>query len=213
MDMKNFNLGLYLVTNSDMLKEDEFLQKIEEACQAGVTLVQLREKEKTGAAFCALAQKVKAVTDQYAVPLIINDRVDIAMAIDAAGVHLGQGDIPVEVARRLLGPEKIIGATTKTMDQAMRAKIQGADYLGVGAIFPTKTKVKTLITSVETLNRISEATELPIVAIGGLNQSNLDMLKGSRANGIAVVSAIMNAKDTQKAVADLKDELEKILEY
>lgn len=196
--------SLYLVTDSTGFEENEFLNKIEEACKSGITLLQLREKEKAGREFLGLAFKVKEITDKYNVPLIINDRIDIAMAVDSAGVHLGQSDINVKYARRLLGNNKIIGATTKTVEQAKEAIIEGADYLGVGAIYETTTKVKTKITSIETLNEICNSVNIPVIAIGGLNVENLSILKESKISGIAVVSAIMKSKDTKKAVEDLK---------
>lgn len=196
--------SLYLVTDSTGFEENEFLNKIEEACKSGITLLQLREKEKAGREFLSLAFKVKEITDKYNVPLIINDRIDIAMAVDSAGVHLGQSDINVKYARRLLGNNKIIGATTKTVEQAKEAIIEGADYLGVGAIYETTTKVKTKITSIETLNEICNSVNIPVIAIGGLNVENLSILKESKISGIAVVSAIMKAKDIKNSVENLK---------
>lgn len=159
------DLTLYLVTDSMQFEEACFLNKIEEACKGGVTLVQLREKEKSGKDFYTLAQKVKAITDTYDIPLIIDDRVDIALAVDAAGVHLGQSDLPIDVARHILGPDKIIGATAKTVPQALKAMKKGADYLGVGAIYPTTTKVATVITEVSTLNEICKAISLSLIHI------------------------------------------------
>ena len=196
--------SLYLVTDSTGFEENEFLNKIEEACKYGITLLQLREKEKCGRDFLNLAFKVKKITDKYNIPLIINDRIDISMAVDAAGVHVGQSDINVKYARKLLGNNKIIGATTKTVEEAKQAVKEGADYLGVGAIYETTTKVKTKITSIKTLNEICNSVNIPIIAIGGLNEENLSVLKESKISGIAVVSAIMKAKDTKKAVGDLK---------
>ena len=198
-----FDCSLYLVTDSTDLEEKEFLNKIEEACISGVTLVQLREKNKEGREYLNLAFKVKEVTDKYNIPLIIDDRIDIAMIIDAAGVHLGQSDINIRYARTILGNDKIIGATTKTLEQAKEAVKEGADYLGVGAIYPTTTKVKTIITEIKTLNEICESIDIPVVAIGGLNVENCDILNESKISGIAVVSAIMKAKDTKKAVESL----------
>ncbi|MCL2074317.1 MAG: thiamine phosphate synthase [Marinilabiliaceae bacterium] len=195
--MKNFDLSLYLVTDSTYpnQSENDFLKTIDQACRGGVTLVQLREKEKCGLDYFNIAQKVKQITDSYNIPLIIDDRVDVAMAVNAAGVHVGISDIPVFVARKLLGDNKIVGATAKTVEQALKAKKEGADYLGVGAIFPTTTKVVTIHTEVTTLNDIAAKSNLPIVAIGGLNESNSHVLFGSKANGIAVVSAIMKSEN------------------
>ena len=146
-----FDLTLYLVSDSTGLSEDEFLRRLEQALRGGVTLLQLREKNRTTLEYYELARKVKKLTDAYGVPLMIDDRVDIALAVDAAGVHVGAEDMPVREARRLMGPDKIVGATAKRVDTAMQAEADGADYLGVGAIYPTTTKVKTVLTSVETL--------------------------------------------------------------
>lgn len=202
-----FDCSLYLVTDSTGLEENEFLSKIEEACKSGITLLQLREKDKTGREYLDLAFKVKEITDKYSIPLIIDDRIDIAIAVDAAGVHVGQSDLNVRYARKILGSDKIIGATTKTLKQAEEAVSEGADYLGVGAIYPTTTKVKTVITEVSTLKEICESVKIPVVAIGGLNEENSDILKGSKISGIAVVSAIMKAKEIKRAVVGLREKI------
>ena len=198
------DLTLYFVTDRTGKSEREFLHIVGEACIGGATLVQLREKDISGLEYLTLAESVKRITDIYDIPLLIDDRVDIAMAVDAAGVHLGQSDIPVHFARMMLGDDKIIGATVKTVGQAKRAKKEGADYLGVGAIFPTTTKVITVITEVSTLNDIAAATNMPVVAIGGLNASNIHVLYDSMANGIAVVSAIMKSDNPRVTVSALK---------
>lgn len=198
-----FDCSLYLVTDSTGLEEKEFLNIIEEACKSGVTLVQLREKDKSGREYLNLAFKVKEITDKYNIPLIIDDRIDIAIAVDSAGVHLGQSDINIKYARKILGKDKIIGATAKTVNQAKEAVEEGADYLGVGAIYPTTTKVKTVITDIKTLNEICDKVDIPVVAIGGLNEENCNILNKSKISGIAVVSAIMKAKDIKKAVKNL----------
>lgn len=200
-----FDCSLYLVTDSTGLGEKEFLYKIDEACKSGVTLVQLREKDRSGREYLNLAFKVKEITDKYNIPLIIDDRLDIAMSIDAAGVHLGQSDINIKYARKVMGKDKIIGATTKTIEQAKEAAKEGANYLGVGAIYPTTTKVKTVITDVKTLNEICDNVNIPVVAIGGLNEGNCNILNRSKISGIAVVSAIMKAKDIKKAVEKLRE--------
>ena len=204
-DMKaNLDMTLYLVTDSTYHTEESFYKTIEEACQGGVTLVQLREKNCGGREYLEKARKVKVITDRYQIPLIIDDRVDVAIACDAAGVHVGSSDLPVSVARELLGPEKIVGATAKTVEAAKKAYEEGADYLGVGAIFPTTTKVVTIRTSVETLNEICQTVPIPAVAIGGLNDGNMDVLKGGNMDGIAVVSAIMKAEHPKEAAQKLK---------
>jgi len=195
---------LYLITNSDGRSEENFLESVALACEGGVTLVQLREKEKSGLEYYELALKVKSVTDRYGIPLIIDDRVDIALAVGAAGVHLGQSDLPIAAARTVMGPDKIIGATAKTVEQALAAEAGGADYLGVGAIYPTTTKVITVLTPVATLSDIAKNARIPVVAIGGLNAGNLDVLRGSGANGIAVVTAIMNSLNPKEAASELR---------
>lgn len=196
-------LKLYLVTDSSHYEESEFLVAIEEALKGGVTLVQLREKNRTSREFFSLAQKVKKITMAYGISLIINDRLDIAMAVDADGVHLGQGDLPIKEARRLWSKDKIIGATTKTLEQALEAEKQGADYLGVGAIYPTTTKVITKITKVSTLDEIISQVAIPVIAIGGLNSENIHVLSESKIHGIAVVSGILGQPDQRKAAENL----------
>ena len=202
--MKKFDTSLYFITDSTGFTEEEFLRRTEAALQGGVTLLQIREKEKTTREYLSLARKVHELTRKYNVPLIIDDRIDIAMAIDAEGVHLGKSDMPIDLARKILGPDKIIGATAKTVPQALEAWQQGADYLGVGAIYPTTTKVKTVLTSTDTLRDICNAVPIPANAIGGLNQDNIDVLAGIPIAGICVVSAIMKAEDPKQAAVDLK---------
>jgi thiamine-phosphate pyrophosphorylase len=202
--LKAFDTSLYFITDSTGFGEAEFLRRVEAALQGGVTFLQLREKDKTTREYLSLAEKVHTLTQMYHVPLIIDDRLDIAMAIDAEGVHLGQSDMPVHIARDLFGPDKIIGATAKTVPQALEAWQQGADNLGVGAIYPTTTKVKTILTSTDTLREICSAVPIPVNAIGGLNKDNLDVLAGIPIAGICVVSAIMKAEDPMKAAMDLR---------
>ena len=201
--MKTFDSTLYFITDSTGWSEEEFLCRIEEALQGGVTLIQLREKEKTTREYIQLAGKVHTITKKYQIPLIIDDRVDVAMAIGAEGVHLGQSDMQIGIARRILGNDMIIGATTKTVLQAREAYEQGADYLGVGAIYPTTTKVQTILTSTETLDKICTAVPIPVNAIGGLNKGNVQILKGIKIAGICVVSAIMKAEDPKAEAAVL----------
>ena len=202
--MKPFDTSLYFITDSTGFTEEEFLRRIEAALQGGVTLLQLREKEKTTREYLMLAEKVHELTRKYNVPLIIDDRLDIAMAVDAEGVHLGQSDMPIHIARKLFGPDKIIGATAKTVPQALEAWRNGADNLGVGAIYPTTTKVKTILTSTDTLKEICNAVPIPVNAIGGLNKDNMDVLAGIPIAGICVVSAIMKAEDPKQAAVELR---------
>ena len=202
--MKKFDTSLYFITDSSNYTEQEFLNRLEKALQGGVTLMQLREKDKTTREYIELARKVHSITKKYNVPLIIDDRVDVALAIDAEGVHVGQSDMPVKLARKLMGENKIVGATTKTVEQAKEAFEQGADYLGVGAIYPTTTKVKTVLTSTDTLRDICNTVSIPVNAIGGLNKDNIDVLEDIPISGICVVSAIMKADDPKKATEELK---------
>ena len=202
--MVKFDSSMYFITDSSNYPEDEFLYRVEQALMGGVTLLQLREKDKTTREYISLAEKVHTLTKKYNVPLIIDDRVDVALSTGAEGVHLGQSDMPIDVARKILGDDFIIGATTKTVPQALEAFEQGADYLGVGAIYPTTTKVKTVLTSTETLDAICKAVPIPVNAIGGLNKDNIDILKGITIAGICVVSAIMKADDPKHATTELK---------
>ena len=200
-----FDTSLYFITDSTNYSEEEFLFRVEQALMGGVTLLQLREKEKTTREYIELAEKVHAITKKYNVPLIIDDRVDVALATDAEGVHVGASDMPVAMARKLMGKDKIVGATAKTVAWALDVYNQGADYLGVGAIYPTTTKVKTVITSVDTLKDICAAVPIPVNAIGGLNKNNVDILRDVDIDGICVVSAIMKAEDVKKAAQELKE--------
>lgn len=195
---------LYFITDSSTVSSEKFLPSVEAACKGGATIIQLREKNKSTREYMELATAVHEITSRYNVPLIIDDRVDVALAIGAEGVHVGQTDMPVATARKLMGPGKIIGATTKTVPQALEAYEQGADYCGVGAIYPTTTKVVTILTSVETLKEIVKAVPIPVNAIGGLNKDNIDVLKGSGISGICAVSAIQKAADPELATRELK---------
>lgn len=205
-----FDPKLYLVTDSTGLNESDFLNIIEEACIGGVTLVQLREKNISDREYVELGFKVKDITDKYNIQLLIDDRIDIAMILNC-GVHLGQDDIPISYARKLLGEGQIVGATTKTVEQAIKAEKSGADYLGVGAIFPTTTKVKTLITEIPTLNSICENVSIPVMAIGGLNIENYTILKDSPIDGICVVSAIMKNENPRLEAEKLKQAIHNML--
>ena len=202
--MRNFDPSLYFITDSTNYTEEEFLFRVEQALKGGVTLVQLREKNRSTREYIALAEKVHTLTKAYNVPLIIDDRVDVALAMDAEGVHVGAEDMPVAAARKLMGEGKIVGATAKTVPWALDVYEQGADYLGVGAIYPTTTKVKTVLTSTETLRDICHAVPIPVSAIGGLNKDNIDVLAGIPVAGICVVSAIMKADDPKAAAEELK---------
>lgn len=205
------DLTLYLVTGRYDFSDEKFLTVIEEACKNGVTLVQLREKELVTGRFYELALKVKAITDRYQIPLIINDRVDICLAVDAAGVHIGDDEMPVDVVRSLIGSEKILGVSAKTVERGLEAEKAGADYLGIGAIYPTKTK-DTPLTSKEMLKAINKAVTIPSVAIGGIKEDNLADFHGTGIAGVSIVSEIMRAKDVGEKVRSLRQKIDKVLE-
>ena len=190
-------LRLYLVTNSYQDSLESFLEKVETACRSGVTIVQLREKNITTNQYYQLAKQVKEITDAYQVPLIIDDRLDVCLAVDAAGLHIGDDELPVSVARQVLGPEKILGVTAKTVKRALEAEEGGADYLGTGAIFPTTTKENAPITLISTLKTICQTVAIPVVAIGGLTSENIDQLIGTGIVGVAVVRDLMQAEDIE----------------
>ena len=190
-------LKLYLVTNRYQDSLENFLEKVETACRLGVTIIQLREKNLTTNQYYQLAKQVKEITDAYQVPLIIDDRLDICLAVDAAGLHIGDDELPVSVARKVLGPEKILGVTAKTVKRALEAETSGADYLGTGAIFPTRTKENAPITLISTLKTICQTVAIPVVAIGGLTSENIDQLIGTGIAGVAVVRDLMQAEDIE----------------
>ena len=180
-----------------------FCSTIESAVQSGATMVQLREKTAGSRDFYELALQVMQITQRYKLPLIINDRLDIALAVGADGVHVGQEDLPVAVVRRLLGPDKIVGATAATVADALRAEAEGADYIGSGAVFPTVTKPGKPVLPLTVLTQIKQAVKLPVVAIGGITANNLVELKSTGVDGIAVVSAIMNSDDPAAATKEI----------
>ena len=190
-------LRLYLVTNRYQDSLESFIEKVEMACRSGVTIIQLREKNLTTNQYYQLAKQVKEITDAYQVPLIIDDRLDICLAVDAAGLHIGDDELPVSVARRVLGPDKILGVTAKTVKRALEAETWGADYLGTGAIFPTTTKENAPITLISTLKTICQTVAIPVVAIGGLTSENIDQLIGTGIAGVAVVRDLMQAEDME----------------
>ena len=190
-------LRLYLVTNRYQDSLESFLEKVETACRSGITIIQLREKNLTTNQYYQLAKQVKEITDAYQIPLIIDDRLDICLAVDAAGLHIGDDELPVSVARKVLGPEKILGVTAKTVKRALEAETSGADYLGTGAIFPTTTKENAPITLISTLKTICQTVAIPVVAIGGLTSENIDQLIGTGIAGVAVVRDLIQAEDIE----------------
>ena len=204
-------LRLYLVTNRYQDSLETFLKKVEQACQSGVTMVQLREKQLTTNQYYELAKIVKQITDTYQVPLIIDDRLDVCLAVDAAGLHIGDDELPVSVARQVLGTEKILGVTAKTVKRALEAEESGADYLGTGAIFPTTTKENAPITLISTLKDICQTVNIPVVAIGGLTCENIHQLSGTDIAGIAVVRDLMQARDIEKRTQEFLTKLDQII--
>lgn len=194
---------LYLCTDRERMTAKTVEESVEQAVRGGVTLVQLREKNLSSRAFYETAVLVKKVTDAYQVPLIINDRADIALAVDAAGVHVGQKDIPCSEARRILGADKIVGVSAATVEEAVHAWKEGASYIGCGAMFTTDTKRDTRPVTVERLKEVCESVPIPVVAIGGISRERLPMLKGSGIAGIAVVSAIVAKPDIAKAAEEI----------
>ena len=209
--MNRESLRLYLVTNRYQDSVESFLEKIETACRSGVTIVQLREKNLTTNQYYQLAKQVKEITDAYQVPLIIDDRLDVCLAVDAAGLHIGDDELPVSVARQVLGPEKILGVTAKTVKRALEAEEGGADYLGTGAIFPTTTKENAPITLISTLKTICQRVAIPVVAIGGLTSENIDQLIGTGIAGVAVVRDLMQAEDIEAKTQAFLTKLDDII--
>lgn len=204
-------LRLYLVTNRYQDSLESFIEKVETACRSGVTIVQLREKNLTTNQYYQLAKQVKEITDAYQVPLIIDDRLDVCLAVDAAGLHIGDDELPVSVARQVLGPDKILGVTAKTVKRALEAEEGGADYLGTGAIFPTTTKENAPITLISTLKTICQRVVIPVVAIGGLTSENIDQLIGTGIAGVAVVRDLMQSEDIEAKTQAFLTKLDDII--
>ncbi|MGG7162236.1 thiamine phosphate synthase [Clostridium ihumii] len=202
--MNKIDYSLYLVTDRNILKNRDLKDEVENAIKGGVTLVQLREKECGGKDFLKYAIEVKEITDKYNVPLIINDRVDIALAIDAAGVHVGQNDIPAKVVRELIGKNKVLGISASNLEEAKKAVEDGADYLGIGAIFSTSTKKDAKNVKLNMLKQIRDNIKIPIVAIGGIDKNNAKEVIECNIDGIAVVSAILSENDIELAAKNLK---------
>lgn len=196
--MNNLNLSLYLVTDkSDDV--EKFLKTIEEGIKGGVSVVQIREKTADTLDFYNLALQVKEITTKYNVPLIINDRVDVALAIDADGVHVGQSDMPCDVTRKLVGPDKIVGVSAATIDEAQKAEKDGADYIGTGAVFPTATKDDAPSITKDDLKEVVDSINIPVVAIGGITLENANELKDTGIAGLSVVSAIMSSDNPKES--------------
>lgn len=200
--MKDLDLSLYLVTDkSDDV--EKFLNTIEEAIKGGTTVVQIREKTADTLDFYNLALKVKEITTRYGIPLIINDRVDVALAVDADGVHVGQTDMPCDVTRRIIGEDKILGVSAASIEEARKAQNDGADYIGTGAVFPTQTKDDADSVTKQELKDIVESIDIPVVAIGGINLDNASELIDTGIAGLSVVSAIMSSENPKKSSEEL----------
>ncbi|CRH85446.1 thiamine phosphate synthase [Firmicutes bacterium AM41-11] len=198
------DLLLYAVTDRHWLKDETLENQVEKALQGGATFLQLREKSLDDDIFLAEAKEIQKLCKKYQVPFVINDNVDIALAIDADGVHVGQSDMEALDVRKRLGPDKIIGVSAQNVQQALLAQKHGADYLGVGAVFPTGSKDDAEDVSFETLKAICQAVDIPVIAIGGITKENVSELKGSGICGIAVISAIFAQKDIKAATKELK---------
>lgn len=200
----NIDYNLYLITDRNIINNRSLKECVEESIKGGVTIVQIREKDASTREFYNIAKEIKEVTDKYNIPLIINDRLDIALAVNAAGVHLGQSDMSIEVARKILGEDKIIGISAGNLEEALEAEKSGADYLGLGAVFYTGTK-KDIDEPIglEGLNEITKEIKIPSVAIGGINKNNAAEVMKTGVNGISVISAILGYEDTKKASEEL----------
>lgn len=201
--------SLYLVTDRMLMSTKTLGEAVEQAVIGGCTMVQLREKEILSLDFYVLASEMKKITDRYGIPLIINDRIDIAMAVGAAGVHIGQKDIPADIARKVIGKDMLLGVSAVSAAEAVNAAKAGADYLGVGAMFPTGTKPDAGFVSMEELGRIRKAVDIPIVVIGGINKENAMLFQPMGIDGLAVVSAVIAQPDIKKSAADLKSQFQK----
>lgn len=199
------DLLLYAVTDRSWLKGDTLYNQVEKALKGGATFIQLREKALDEAHFLEEAKQIKELCRQYRVPFVINDNVDIALAVDADGVHVGQSDMEAGDVRKKLGPDKIIGVSAQTVEQALRAQERGADYLGVGAVFPTGSKADAVEVDHGTLRAICEAVDIPVIAIGGISRDNVLTLSGKGLCGIAVISAIFAREDIEAATRELKE--------
>lgn len=203
MNKNNIDYTLYLCTDRKLMSTNTLEEAIEQAILGGCTIVQLREKNCSSKDFYETACNVKKITNKYNVPLIINDRLDIALAVDADGVHVGQSDLPAKVVRNIIGKDKIVGVSAGNLEQALNAKKDGADYIGVGAMYATNTKTDAKIVTIDELKKIRNAVDIPIVVIGGINKNTLENFKGFGIDGLAVVSAVIAAHDIKSAASEI----------
>ena len=211
MRLDKKDLLLYGVTDRTWVGEKSLIEQIEESLEGGVTCIQIREKELNDSEFKKEAMEIKELVDKYKVPLIINDSVQIAIEIGATGVHIGQQDMDIEDARALIGSGMVLGVSTSTVEEAIEAEKKGADYLGVGAVFTTSTKNNASSVSKQLLKQICDAVSIPVVAIGGITESNMHVLEGSGIVGVAIVSAIYGQKNIEVAVKRLKDKAYRVI--
>lgn len=200
----NVDYTLYLVTDRRLMSTPTLPDAVEQAILGGCTMVQLREKEASASSFFKLAEEIKQITDRYEVPLIINDRIDIALAVGAAGVHVGQNDIPASAVRNIIPHNMLLGVSAASVDEAIHAQRDGADYLGIGAMFPTGTKDDARAVTMDELRKIKQAVTIPIVAIGGINKHNIYSFHPMNIDGVAIVSAIIAESDIKGAATQLK---------
>ncbi len=212
MKVSEKNMILYAVTDRSWLNGKTLANQVEEAILGGATFIQLREKNLNSDEFLSEATEIRKICNKYNIPFVIDDNVEIALKSGADGVHLGQNDMKIPEARKILGNDKIIGATARTVEQALKAESDGADYIGSGAVFKTSTKSDTIPLSYENLCRICRSVSIPVIAIGGINAENIGNLKGSGISGIAVVSGIFKSDDVRKAAQNLKKSVLEVLE-
>lgn len=203
MEKNKVDYSIYLVTDRDILKGRNLEDAVEEAILGGTTLIQLREKDSSSLEFYNIAMNVKKITDKYNVPLIINDRIDIALAVNAAGVHIGQSDLNCAIVRRILPKDKIVGVSTHNLQESLQAERDGADYIGCGAMFSTSTKKDASAVGFDTLKEIVSRINIPVVAIGGINHNNLSEFKGIGIDGVAIVSAIIGNENIKASAEEL----------
>ena len=203
-------MTLYAVTDRTWVKDTTLMGQVKEALEGGITFLQLREKHLSKEEFIKEAREMKELSKEYKVPFVINDNIEVALAVDADGVHIGQDDMSVEEARKLLGEDKIIGVSAHNVEEAIKAQKGGADYLGVGAVCATSTKKDANVVSKEEIKKICHTVEIPVVAIGGIKKENIKTLEGTDVDGVAVVSAIFAAKDIKKDTKQLRSLVEEM---
>lgn len=203
-------MTLYAVTDRTWVKDTTLMDQVKEALEGGITFLQLREKHLSKEEFIKEAREMKKLSKEYKVPFVINDNIEVALAVDADGVHIGQNDMSVEEARKLLGEDKIIGVSAHNVEEAIKAQKGGADYLGVGAVCATSTKKDANVVSKEEIKKICHTVEIPVVAIGGIKKENIKTLEGTDVDGVAVVSAIFAAKDIKKDTKQLRSLVEEM---